>query len=79
MAAGIVADGRANVGGYGIEIAQKLFERFFLEVGVGGEGFVEVVNVGGVMFVVMEGHGFHIDERFEGGWGVGQRGKSERT
>ena len=73
----IVANGGADLGRNGIEVCQKFLERFFLKVGIGGEGFVEIVDVSSVMFVVMEGHCFGIDIRLEGVGGVGQRGQSE--
>jgi len=50
-----------------------------LEVGVRGDGFVEVVDVGGVMFVVMQTHGFRVDIRFERIGCVGKRGEGERA
>ncbi len=50
-----------------------------MEVGVRGDGFVEVVDVGGVMFVVMQTHGFRVDIRFERIGCVGKRGEGEGT
>ncbi len=73
----IVANGGADLGRNGIEVCQKFLERFFLKVGIGGEGFVEIVDVSSVMFVVMEGHRFGIDIRLEGVGGVGQRWQGE--
>jgi hypothetical protein len=37
-----------------------------LKVGIRGDGLVEIVDVGGVVFVVMQGHRLGIDVRFEG-------------
>jgi len=48
-----------------------------LEVGVGGDGFVEIVDVGGMMFVVMQGHRLGIDIRLEGVGGEGERWQGE--
>ena len=71
VAAGIVADGGADVGGKGVEILEEFLGGLFLEIGMGGEGFVEVVDVGGVMLAVVEGHGFGIDVGFERVGGIG--------
>ena len=79
MAAGVVADGGADVGGKGVEALEEFLGSFFLEVGVGGDGFVKVVDVGGVVLAVVKGHGFGIDEGFQGVGRVGQRRQSERT
>ena len=43
VAAGIVADGGADVGGKGIEILEKFLGGLFLEIGMGGDRLVEVV------------------------------------
>ena len=48
-----------------------------MEVGVRGDGFVEIVDVGGVVFVVMQGHCLGIDIRLEGIGCVGKRGEGE--
>ena len=76
VAAGVVADGGADVGGKGVEILEKFRGGLFLEVGMGGEGLVEVVDVGGVMLAVVERHGFGIDVGFEG---VGRIGKGREN
>jgi hypothetical protein len=77
MSASIVADGGTDVGGQGFEILEKLLGRFFLEIGIRGDGFVEVVDVGGVVFAVVEGHGLGIDVGLEGVGGVRERRKGE--
>jgi len=48
-----------------------------LEVGVRGDGFVEIVDVGGVVFVVVQSHRLGIDIRLEGIGCVGERGEGE--
>ena len=73
----IVANGGADLGRNGIEVSQKFLERFFLKVGIGGEGFVEIVDISSVMFVVVQGHRFGIDIRFEGVGCVRERGQGE--
>ena len=77
MAAGIVADGGADVGGEGVEVLKKLFSGLFLEIGMGGEGFVEIVDVSSVVLAVVERHGLGIDVGFERIGGIRKRGKSE--
>jgi len=77
MAAGVVADSRTDLGGQGVEALQKLFQGFLLEVRVGSEGLVEVVDVSGVMLAVVEGHGLGVDVGLKGIWCVGERGESE--
>ena len=77
MAASIVADGGTDLCGNGIEVSQKFLERFFLEVGIGSDGFVEIVDVSSVMFVVMQGHRFGIDIRLKGVGCVRERGQGE--
>ena len=48
-----------------------------MEVGIRGDGFVEIVDVGSVVFVVMQSHRLGIDIRLEGIGCVGERGKGE--
>ena len=50
-----------------------------MEIGVGSQGLVEVVDVGGVVFAVVEGHGFGIDVGFESVRSIRQRRKGEGT
>jgi hypothetical protein len=45
-----------------------------LEVGIRSDGFVEIVDVGSVVLVVMKGHRLGIDIRLEGIGCVGERG-----
>ena len=54
VAAGVVADGGADVGGKGVEALEEFLGGLFLEVGMGGEGLVEIVDVGGVVLTVVE-------------------------
>jgi len=48
-----------------------------LEVGIRSDGFVEIVDVGGVVLVVMKGHRLYIDIRLEGIGCVGERRQGE--
>jgi len=76
---GIVANGGADLGRQGVEALEELLGGLFLKIGIRGHGFVEVVDVGGVVFAVVEGHGFGVDVGLEGiGW-VGKRRKGEGT
>lgn len=72
VAAAVVLDGGADGFGEGVRIIEEFFERFFLEVGVAGEGFVEIGDVGSVVFVVMDFHCLRVDVGFEGVEGVRQ-------
>ena len=49
----------------GVEIADEVVDRFGGERGVIGQGGVHVGDVGLVMLVVVEMHGFSVDERLE--------------
>lgn len=48
-----------------------------MEVGVRGDGFVEIDDVGSVVFVVVQSHRLGIDIRFEGIGCVGERRQGE--
>ena len=71
MATGVVADGGADVGGKRVEVLEKFLGGFFLKIGMGGNGLVEVVDVGGVVLAMVESHGLGIYVGFEGVGGVG--------
>ena len=49
---------------------EKLLGGLFLEIRVRGDGLVEVVDVGGMVLAVMQGHGFGIDIGLKGAGGV---------
>ena len=48
-----------------------------MEVGIRSDGFVEIVDVGSVVLVVMKGHRLGIDIGLEGIGCVGERGEGE--
>ena len=48
-----------------------------MEVGIRSDGFVEIVDVGGVVLVVMKGHRLYIDIRLKGIGCVGERRQGE--
>ena len=50
-----------------------------MEVGIRGDGFVEIVDVGGVVLVVVQGHRLGIDIRLERIGSVGKRREGEGT
>jgi hypothetical protein len=77
VATAVVLDGGADGFGKGVEVFQEFFERFLFEVVVAGEGFVEVGDVGTVVFVVVDLHGLRVDVGFEGIEGVGERREGE--
>ena len=58
---------------------EKLLGGLFLEIRVRGDGLVEVVDVGGMVLAVMQGHGFRVDERFQGVGRVGEGRESKRA
>src|SRR5262249_37515939 len=66
VAAGVVADGGADVfGDDRAVVRQKFFDRFVREVGGGFERFVGVRHVSGVMLVVMNLHRLGVNMRFQ--------------
>ena len=65
MAAAVVADGRADILGDGIESFQQVVDRLGLERGLAFQGFVQIRNVGAVMFVVMDLHRSGVDVGFQ--------------
>ena len=79
MPASVIADGGADVGGKGIKILKKFLGGLFLKVRVRSHGLIEIVDVGGVMFVVVERHGLRINIGFESVRSIRQRRKGEGT
>ncbi len=70
VAAAVVADGGADVFGNGGESFDEVFGGFVGEVGLGGDGVVEVGDVGLVVFVVVNLHGGCVDGGFESVEGI---------
>ncbi len=66
VATGIVADGGADPFGDLVEVGEEFLGRILVEIGVVGDGLVQVVDVGGMMFAVMDLHGLGIDVGFQG-------------
>ena len=66
MAAAVVADGAANVFRDGVEVADQIFGTFAEQLRMLFEGGVEILDVGTVMHVVVQGHRLLVDDRFEG-------------
>ncbi len=79
VAAGVVANRGANIVRYGIETLQEIVERFGLKISMAVERLVEVGNVGAMVFVVMDLHGFGINVGFECVERVRQRGTVNAT
>ena len=65
VAAGIVADGAANVFRNRIQVAKQIFRCFLVQLGMLVQRRVEVLDVGGVMHVVMQVHRLFVDGGFE--------------
>ena len=61
MSATVIANCGANIFRNGIQILQQIVERFGLELGVAFQSLVQVVNVGAVMFVVMNLHSLRVN------------------
>ena len=64
VAAAVVAHNGANVFGNGVQIANQIFHRLFLEISA-FDRLVEVVNVGLVMLGVMDFHRTRINVRLQ--------------
>ena len=75
MASAVVADGGADVFGDGGEGFDEVLGGFVGEVGLGGDGGVEVGDVGLVVFAVVDLHGGGVDGGLESVGGVGKRGE----
>ena len=73
MASAVVANDAANVFRDGVEIADEVVDGFGGERGVIGQSCIHVGDVGLVMLVVVELHGFNVDERLKGRVFVGER------
>jgi hypothetical protein len=72
VAAAVVADCGANVFGDGVEIADQFFRSLLGQLGMFFEGCVEILDVGTVMHVVVQGHRLLVDDGFERRVIVGQ-------
>jgi hypothetical protein len=72
MAAGVVADDRADRLRDLVEVGDQLLDRQLAER-IALEGLVGVCHVGGVVLVVVDFHGAGIDEGLERVEGVGER------
>ena len=75
VAAAVVANGAADVRRDRIQVADELLDGFLFEVGLAGDGFVQVCHVGGVVFVVVNFHRLRVDERFKGVFRIRKRRK----
>jgi hypothetical protein len=75
VAAAVVADGGADVFGDGGEGFDEVFGGFVGEVGLGGDGGVEVGDVGLVVLAVVDLHGGGVDGGLKGVGCVRQRGE----
>ena len=66
VASGIVADGAADIFRDLRKVADQVVDGFGCEVGMAGQRGIHVVDVCLVVFIVMQVHGFRIDERLKG-------------
>ena len=65
VTAAIVADHHADVFRHGLEVADQFAGAFRLEFRFAGDGVVDVGDIGGVVFAVMDFHGAGVDVGFE--------------
>ena len=65
VAAAVVADGGANLFRNFVDLREQFLDGKFLKVGMAFERFVEVCDVRGMVFVVMDFHCFRVNVRFE--------------
>ena len=65
VTASVVANRAANIFGDVVKAADQLADRLFLEFGIAGDGVVQVGDVSGMMFAVMDLHRRRVDVRFE--------------
>ena len=75
VAAAVVADRGANLRGDLGQIADQIVNGLGGQLGVAGEGGVEVVDVGLMVLVVVDVHRLGVNERLKGGVVVGKRGE----
>ncbi len=73
VAASVVAHHAANVFGHRVEVADQVVNGLGGERRVAGQGSIHVVDVGLVVLVVMQVHGFGVDEGFKRVVVVGKR------
>lgn len=66
VAAAVIADHGTNFFRHGVQICEQAFHGAVGEVGVLSQGFVQVGEIGLVMFVVMDLHRLGIDMRLQG-------------
>ncbi len=78
VTATVVADGAADGLGDGGEIGDEGLDGFGFEIGLAGDGLVEVVHVGLVMAAVVDFHGGGVDVGFQGFLGIGKRSEFVR-
>ena len=65
VASAVVAHCTADVLRHGIEVAHQFLDRLGLQLGVAGDGLVELSHIGVVMFAMVDSHGLRVDVRFE--------------
>ena len=65
MSAAVVAHDRADVFGNGIQIADQIFDRLFLQIGFAFDRVVHVGDVRLMMLGVMDFHRLRVDVRLE--------------
>ena len=74
VASAVVADGGADVVGHGVEVADEIFGGLAGQVGMLLDGGIQILHVGAVVHVVVQGHRLLIDDGFECVVGVREGG-----
>ena len=65
MAAALIANRCANFLGERVQIVKQIINGFSCQPGSFGDGFVQICDISGMMFAVMNFHRLRIDVRFE--------------
>jgi len=65
MSAAVVAHGRPDIFGNGIEILHQVIDRLRLQIGMALQGLVEVCHISPMVLVMVNFHGFGVYMRFE--------------
>ena len=65
VATTIIAHGTANVLGHGVQVADQVVDGFASQLVVAFQGGIELGNIGGMMFAMMDFHRLRINVRLE--------------
>ena len=74
MAAAVVAHRAANLRRNGVQVGDQLLDRLGFQFRLAGDGFVHIVDISGVVFVMVDFHGERIQVRLKRFFGIRQWG-----